>query len=74
MHGRAMRIILSLLLETPLSEMDKYAHGNLCLYILHHDGEKFHLTTANSTAHFEHLPPMVANDKPHDFHAHKIIS
>lgn len=74
MHGRAMRIILSLLLETPLSEMDKYDHCNLCLYVLNHDGEKFHLKTANSTIHFEHLPPAVNNDKPHDFHAHKVIS
>ncbi|WP_250630370.1 histidine phosphatase family protein [Rhodoflexus caldus] len=74
MHGRAMRIILSLLLETPMTEMDKYDHGNLCLYVLHHDGEKFHLKIANSTEHFVHLPPAISNDKPHDFHAHKVIS
>lgn len=73
MHGRSMRIILSLLLETPLNEMDKYDHTNLCLYVLHYDGKKFHLQTANNTEHFIHLPPMISNERPHDFHAHRII-
>lgn len=73
-HGRAMRIMLSLLLDGSLLSMDKYDHGNLCLYILHYDGERFTLHTANSTEHFIHLPPMIVNDKPHDFHAHKVES
>lgn len=34
MHGRAMRIFLSLICQTPLKEMDQYEHGNLCLYLL----------------------------------------
>lgn len=34
MHGRAMRIFLSLLLTTELRDMDQYEHNNLCLYLL----------------------------------------
>lgn len=34
MHGRAMRIFLSLILDTDLKEMDQYEHNNLCLYVL----------------------------------------
>lgn len=33
-HGRAMRILLTTLLNEPLSQMDKYPHNNLCLYKL----------------------------------------
>ncbi|MCS7019759.1 MAG: histidine phosphatase family protein [Cytophagales bacterium] len=74
MHGRALRIMLSLLLETPLKDMDNYEHTNLCLYVLHYDGNKFHLKVANNTEHFIHLPPMISNEKPYDFHAHRVIS
>jgi len=34
MHGRAMRIFLSLILKTDLKDMDQYEHNNLCLYLL----------------------------------------
>ncbi len=37
MHGRAMRIFLTALLEQPLSEMDQYQHNNLCLYKLEYN-------------------------------------
>ena len=37
MHGRAIRILLTLLLERPLSEMDTFNHANLCLYKLTYD-------------------------------------
>ena len=43
MHGRAMRILLSQLLETPLNDMDQYEHTNLCLYVVEWDGRKFKL-------------------------------
>jgi len=33
-HGRAMRILLTTLMNEPLSVMDKYPHNNLCLYKL----------------------------------------
>ncbi|MCS6967947.1 MAG: histidine phosphatase family protein [Cytophagales bacterium] len=73
MHGRALRIMLCQLLGTPLSQMDDYLHTNLCLYILHYDGAQFTIQLANNTDHFIHLPPMIVSDKPHDFHAHRII-
>lgn len=34
MHGRAIRILLSLVTKTSLSQMDQFEHGNLCLYVL----------------------------------------
>lgn len=37
MHGRAIRILLTLLLERPLNEMDTFDHANLCLYKLIYD-------------------------------------
>lgn len=51
MHGRAMRSFLSLMLQTPLSEMDQYPHTNLCLYTLENAGNKVELTGANITKH-----------------------
>lgn len=39
MHGRAMRIILTMLLDKPLHEMDTFEHSNLCLYKLIYDYE-----------------------------------
>ena len=39
MHGRAMRIILTMLLDKPLQEMDTFEHANLCLYKLIYDYE-----------------------------------
>lgn len=51
MHGRAMRSFLSLMLQTPLSEMDQYPHTNLCLYTLENAGNKVELTGANITNH-----------------------
>lgn len=34
MHGRAMRIFLSLILNYDMKYMDQFEHGNLCLYLL----------------------------------------
>lgn len=34
MHGRAMRIFLSLILNYDLRYMDQFEHNNLCLYVL----------------------------------------
>lgn len=34
MHGRAMRIFLSLILNFDLRYMDQFEHNNLCLYLL----------------------------------------
>ena len=58
MHGRAMRSFLSLLLQTPLAQMDQYPHSNLCLYVLEKNGtETCKLITANSVDHLEDVKP-----------------
>ncbi len=53
MHGRAIRILLTLLLERPLNEMDTFDHANLCLYKLTYDYEmqKFSIEIACDITH-----------------------
>jgi probable phosphoglycerate mutase len=56
MHGRAMRIFLSLICQTPLKEMDQYEHGNLCLYLLHQEEKGgFTLLKENDQQHLKGL-------------------
>ena len=55
MHGRAMRALLSGVLGYPLSAMDGFAHGNLCLYELTHTGTMFRLDKYNEQAHLAGL-------------------
>ncbi|MES2518279.1 MAG: histidine phosphatase family protein [Bacteroidota bacterium] len=57
MHGRAIRILLTLLLERPLQEMDTFDHANLCLYklIYDYDTSKFTLELACDVSHLENL-------------------
>ncbi|HZG00364.1 MAG TPA: histidine phosphatase family protein [Chitinophagales bacterium] len=50
-HGRAMRILLSTMLQTPLTEMDQYSHRNTCVYKLHDNGKKITLVTSNCVEH-----------------------
>jgi broad specificity phosphatase PhoE len=51
MHGRAIRILLCLLLNYPLKSMDMFEHQNLCLYKLVHTGCMFSLALTNDTRH-----------------------
>jgi len=56
MHGRAMRIFLSLICDTPLKDMDQYEHGNLCLYLLEQqDTGEFVLLKQNDQEHLRGL-------------------
>lgn len=52
MHGRAMRIFLSVILNYDLRHMDNFEHTNLCLYVLQQlrDGT-FKLELANEQTH-----------------------
>lgn len=50
MHGRAIKSLLCLLLNKPLSEMEMFQHSNLCLYQLKYDTEGIHLIQANETS------------------------
>lgn len=53
MHGRAIRILLTLLSEIPASEMDRFKHSNLCLYKLEYsyDTKSFTILEHNQTDH-----------------------
>jgi len=55
MHGRAMRILLCLLLKYPLKFMDEFEHANLCLYKLNYTGSKFSIDWHNDTRHLRDL-------------------
>ena len=55
MHGRALRILLTLMLNYPLSAMDLFEHQNLCLYELEYAGSFFKLNRFNATDHLTHL-------------------
>ncbi|MFT5512383.1 MAG: broad specificity phosphatase PhoE [Bacteroidia bacterium] len=58
MHGRAMRSFLSLLLNTPLRDMDQYPHTNLCLYTLEKNGEtNCRLLIKNDVRHLKAFKP-----------------
>jgi len=50
-HGRALRVLLSLILDKDLTRMDNYLHSNTCLYIIHYDRGKFILKEKNNTDH-----------------------
>jgi probable phosphoglycerate mutase len=51
MHGRAIRILLCILLNYPLKSMDMFEHENLCLYLLHHTGNSFTIRLHNDVSH-----------------------
>jgi probable phosphoglycerate mutase len=57
MHGRAMRILLTQLLNQPLSSMDQHEHTNLCLYVLEYSyiTSQYQLLKANDRIHLETL-------------------
>lgn len=57
MHGRAIRILLTLLLERPLYEMDTFDHANLCLYkfTYDYDTSKFTVEIACDISHLEEI-------------------
>lgn len=58
MHGRAMRILLTGLMNQPLSLMDTYPHSNLCLYLIRYENGQFSIERANDTAHLAALEPQ----------------
>jgi broad specificity phosphatase PhoE len=51
MHGRAMRLLLCLLMNKPLSEMGDFPHQNTTLYKLELTGDQFTITDFNNTDH-----------------------
>jgi len=53
MHGRALRIFLTQLLNIPIASMDQFEHHNLCLYIVNYNNGQFNLVVENDTAHLK---------------------
>ena len=51
MHGRAIRILLCILLNYPLKSMDMFEHENLCLYLLEYSGSTFIIRLHNDISH-----------------------
>lgn len=50
-HGRAMRILLSVLQDMPLQRMDDFPHHNFTLYVLHYARQRFQIHLFNSRDH-----------------------
>lgn len=55
MHGRAIRILLCILLKYPLKSMDMFEHENACLYCLNYVDGVFSVERYNDTTHVRHL-------------------
>lgn len=53
MHGRALRLLMCILTEQPLTQMDTFPHQNLVLYKLTYDGSKFTIVDANNALHLK---------------------
>ena len=55
MHGRALRIMLCHLTNTPVNLMDDFPHTNTSLYVLEYENGKFKIIDHFNTAHLEGL-------------------
>jgi len=53
MHGRALRLLLCLLANKPLTEMDTFPHQNLVLYKVVYDGTKYEIIDFNNAEHLK---------------------
>ncbi|MBC6365865.1 histidine phosphatase family protein [Algoriphagus sp. AK58] len=59
MHGRAMRIFLSLILNYDLRYMDQFEHNNLCLYLLEQlPDDSFVVRKFNDQTHLKGVMPI----------------
>ena len=52
-HGRAIRILLSKIIDNDLTKMDKYVHSNTGLYILEYKNGKCEVLGSNLRNHLE---------------------
>ena len=52
-HGRALRILLSKIIDNDLTKMDKYVHSNTGLYILEFKNGKYEILGSNLRDHLE---------------------
>ena len=52
-HGRALRILLSKIIDNDLTKMDKYVHSNTGLYILKYKNDKYEILGSNLIDHLK---------------------
>lgn len=52
-HGRALRILLSKIIDNDLTKMDKYVHSNTGLYILEYKNGKYEILGSNLRDHLD---------------------
>ena len=52
-HGRALRILLSKIIDNDLTKMDKYIHSNTGLYILEYRDGKYEILGSNLRDHMK---------------------
>ncbi len=55
MHGRALRIFLTQLLDIPIASMDQFEHANLCLYTINYTNGRFTLDKENDIRHLKEV-------------------
>lgn len=55
MHGRALRLLLCILLNKPMSDMETFPHQNTTLYRLNLTENGFVLIDFNNTDHLNHI-------------------
>ncbi|MBK1439321.1 histidine phosphatase family protein [Parapedobacter sp. ISTM3] len=55
MHGRAMRVLLCLLINRDIAQMDDFPHTNTALYKVLYDGRGFSIADAYNIQHLEGL-------------------
>jgi len=55
MHGRALRVMLCHLTDTPVCNMDDFPHTNTALYKLEYEGNGFSIVDHYNTKHLEGL-------------------
>jgi broad specificity phosphatase PhoE len=53
MHGRALRLLMCILSNQPLTQMDNFPHQNLVLYKVTYDGSQFEIVEANNAKHLK---------------------
>ena len=52
-HGRALRILLSKIIDNDLTKMDKYVHSNTGLYIIENINNKYEIIGSNLRDHLK---------------------
>ena len=50
-HGRALRVLLSKIIDNDLTKMDKYTHSNTGLYIIDYNNKKYDIVAKNLRNH-----------------------